>query len=77
VFIHLAVVGGNLKLTLIDNGIGFDVAKGRALGLGIRSMRERLRLLGGTFRVESQEGAGTKIEASLFLEESLASDRVA
>jgi PAS domain S-box-containing protein len=77
VFLHLAVVGGNLKLTVIDNGVGFDVAKGRTLGLGIRSMRERVRLLGGTFRVESQEGAGAKIEASLFLEGSILSERIA
>jgi signal transduction histidine kinase len=40
-------------------------------------MRERVRLLGGTFRVESQEGAGAKIEASLFLEGSILSERIA
>jgi signal transduction histidine kinase len=74
VFMHLAVIGGNLKLAVIDNGIGFDVDTGRTMGLGIRSMRERLRLIGGTFRVESSHGTGTKVEASLFLEKSLLSE---
>jgi signal transduction histidine kinase len=76
-FMHLAVAGGNLKLTIIDNGVGFDVVRDRIQGLGIRSMRERLRLLGGTFRVESQEGAGAKVEASLLLDESLPSEQIA
>jgi PAS domain S-box-containing protein len=69
VFIHLATIGERLRLTVIDNGVGFDVNKGSTFGLGLRSMRERLRLLGGDFRVESQPGAGTKLEASLPLEE--------
>jgi PAS domain S-box-containing protein len=69
VFLHLAASGENLRLTVIDNGVGFDVHKGASFGLGLRSMRERLRLLGGTFRVESQPGAGAKIEAHLSLTE--------
>ncbi len=50
-----------LLLTVIDDGVGFDVSKitdveesGR--GRGVFSMRERLMLLGGAGRIESQPG---------------------
>ena len=46
---------------------GFDVSSGQTFGLGIRSMRERVRLVGGSFRVDSHSGAGTKIEANVLM----------
>ncbi len=50
-------------LSVRDNGKGFDPANrtSRAKGLGLLSMQERLRLLGGFFRVHSLAGHGTKI----------------
>jgi signal transduction histidine kinase len=49
-----------------DDGEGFDleVAEGTSLsgGLGLRSMRERAGMLGGSLRVDSAPGAGTKVE---------------
>ena len=56
----------NLSLEIADNGQGFDPAaavdKGR---LGVEGMRERVEILGGTFRVESKPGKGTTVIASL------------
>ena len=44
-------------------GTGFDVESlGRKAGLGFVSMRERLRVLRGTVRVDSEPSRGTKID---------------
>jgi len=51
-----------LRLTVADNGVGFvpQPSKGRA-GMGLASMRERVRLLRGKLSVESAPGEGTLI----------------
>jgi PAS domain S-box-containing protein len=52
----------NLTLQILDNGIGFNVEQSRlAAGLGLISMRERMRLVGGVFEIWSEPGRGTKI----------------
>lgn len=53
-----------LRLTVIDNGAGFDVAS-RNGGLGLTSMEERLRLIGGRLRITARPGSGTEIRASV------------
>ena len=59
-----------VMLTLEDNGIGFDTSdNGIENGAGIRSMRERAELIGGSFRLNSQIGQGTKIEVRVSSEE--------
>ena len=55
-----------------DDGRGFEQAsEGDGAGRGIHSMRERTELVGGTFRLYSTPGAGTKIEASIPLDGGL------
>jgi signal transduction histidine kinase/ABC-type uncharacterized transport system substrate-binding protein len=49
-----------ISLRIEDKGIGFDSSRSKA-GLGIRSMQERIRLLGGRFEIRSQSGEGTVI----------------
>ena len=49
-----------LTLRVSDSGAGFDPAV-RVPGLGLVSMRERLRLVGGKFSLQSAPGAGTEI----------------
>jgi PAS domain S-box-containing protein len=52
-----------LRLTIEDNGRGFDVdSLEHRAGLGFVSMRERLRVLRGTVRVDSAASRGTKID---------------
>jgi len=53
-----------IHLTVSDSGAGFDweVAK-QSRGLGLISMEERLKLLDGTFSIESQPERGTRINA--------------
>ena len=52
-----------VALCIVDDGAGFDarLADGKG-GLGLVSMRERLRLVGGTIAIDSRPGAGTRIE---------------
>ena len=53
-----------LTLNVSDEGKGFDpsVASG---GLGLLSMLERVRFLGGSVLVKSQVGSGTQVDAEL------------
>ena len=54
-----------IKLQVIDDGIGFDVKQVKKVHLGIRGMRERVEMLGGTFIVNSNANNGTEITAVL------------
>ncbi|MCC7033695.1 MAG: HAMP domain-containing protein [Acidobacteria bacterium] len=62
VAIDLAGHDATLSLTIHDNGVGLDpsVAKGPH-SLGILGMRERVRLVGGTFHIDGGPGRGTTI----------------
>jgi PAS domain S-box-containing protein len=53
-----------IHLVVSDSGAGFDSeAAKESRGLGLISMEERLRVLKGTFSIESQPNRGTKIHA--------------
>jgi two-component system sensor histidine kinase NreB len=49
----------------VDDGVGFVVEHYSTTGLGLASMRERVRLVGGKFEVISESMRGTTIDASL------------
>jgi signal transduction histidine kinase len=53
--------GSALRLVVSDNGHGFDPILGEARGLGLRSMRERARGIGGEMTVASAPSGGTSI----------------
>jgi signal transduction histidine kinase len=53
-----------LEVTVRDEGCGFDLNRlGRNEGLGVRSMEERARALGGDFAIKSGPGNGTTLKA--------------
>ncbi|MDO9623747.1 MAG: histidine kinase [Pseudomonas sp.] len=54
--VRLQHQGGRLRLLVRDNGIGAQMPQ-RA-GIGLRSIRERARCLGGVLRLHSRPGAG-------------------
>ena len=62
--VHLRGTGDAVDLTVRDEGVGFDVdAASRGLGLGLTSMKERLKLVGGELVIESQSARGTTVLA--------------
>jgi signal transduction histidine kinase len=51
-------------LVVSDAGVGFDVEEAkRGSGLGLVSMEERLKLVGGDLSIESERRRGTAIHA--------------
>jgi signal transduction histidine kinase len=57
-----------LRVVIADDGQGFTPGSQRndkARPLGLRSMRERVEALGGTFQVNSQPGSGTQVTATI------------
>jgi two-component system nitrate/nitrite sensor histidine kinase NarX len=66
--IELRDVDGTPVLSVTDDGSGFDptsVVASLTGGFGLRSMRERVELLGGTLDVHTAPGDGTRIVARL------------
>jgi two-component system NarL family sensor kinase len=61
----------DLMMVIEDDGRGFTPGgeESRGKGLGIINMRERLRGMGGSFRIISAPGKGTRIRASIPMEE--------
>jgi len=61
--VDLAAVDGEMRLSIADDGKGFDLEAVRAgAGLGLLSMRERVRLVRGRIEWRSRPGAGTRVE---------------
>ena len=62
--VTLVGAGDALLLSVADSGRGFDEADAADRdGLGLASMRERLRLVGGELTISSRSGQGTTLEA--------------
>jgi signal transduction histidine kinase len=60
--VKLERIADEILLSIRDKGAGFDVdAAGRSGGIGLLSIRERARLVGGTATVHSHPGQGTEI----------------
>lgn len=61
----LEYLPGEVRLEIVDNGVGFDpaAAGGPAGGFGLRSMGERVAALGGALSVDSLPGEGTTVRA--------------
>jgi PAS domain S-box-containing protein len=61
--VHVHGASDGIHLTIEDSGGGFDLdSLERRAGLGFVSMRERLRVLRGTVRVDSAPARGTRID---------------
>ncbi len=66
--IFLTVEGSDVVMVIADDGVGFDErARGRA-GMGLDSMRKRIKKMGGSLRVTSRPGEGTRISVRAPLE---------
>jgi signal transduction histidine kinase len=62
--VNLRRTDNRLEVSVRDRGCGFDLSGLRQSGgIGIRSMEERARQLGGEFEIHSVPGKGTRVEA--------------
>jgi signal transduction histidine kinase/ligand-binding sensor domain-containing protein len=61
VWLRAVVDARALEMCIEDNGRGFAHAPDDALADGLRNMQQRMADIGGSFRVESAPGKGTKI----------------
>jgi signal transduction histidine kinase len=63
---HVSLNGhvNTVSLTVQDSGAGFDPHEGlRGPGLGLTTMKERLKVVRGQLSIDSQRGHGTTIHA--------------
>ena len=58
---------GGLVFEISDDGAGFDPAA-VARGAGLTNMTDRLGAIGGTLRIESGPGRGTRIAGAIPLD---------
>jgi signal transduction histidine kinase len=66
---RLSASDQDLVIEVVDDGRGFDSSRAISNGhLGLRSMRQRAELLGGTLEIASVPGTGTTVRARLPVE---------
>jgi signal transduction histidine kinase len=64
--VELSGNADEIDLCISDSGQGFDAQSVKGVtGLGLISMRERLRLVGGHLSIESESSRGTRIRVSI------------
>jgi PAS domain S-box-containing protein len=68
--VSLALVDGYLELTVNDDGCGFDPEtvfgmEDTLSGFGLSSMRERVEICEGRFKIDTRIGEGTRVKVSL------------
>jgi two-component system, NarL family, sensor kinase len=68
VVIALQRIGPRVRLSICDNGSGFDVEHGPAKGIGLTHMEDRVRKIGGRLDIQSTVGRGTCIVVHVYLE---------
>ena len=66
VSVELTGADGELRLSVSDDGKGFDPGAARAdAGLGLLTMRERVRLIHGDIQLQSRPDAGTRVDVRI------------
>jgi len=55
---------GNVQLSIEDNGVGFDTGTVKG-GFGLHGIRQRVKMLGGSIQITSDQGAGTRLELEI------------
>jgi two-component system sensor histidine kinase UhpB len=65
VTVRVQSTGERVELTVADDGVGFRRGERAGAGLGLRSIDERVRLVRGDARIESQPGFGTRLTVSI------------
>jgi len=67
-----------IHLTVRDNGVGFDPDNAlKSDGIGIISMRERVRFVNGTISIDSRINGGTTVAVDVPLAHAMATSQTA
>ena len=74
--VRLATAGNKVSLQVEDDGAGFTPRTAFERGFGLTGMRERAAALGGTARVQSEKGKGTRIRIVFPIGESASKRRI-
>ena len=67
VSLSLSITPISVKLTIKDNGMGFDPDHIPSGHYGLKGLNERARLLGGVMHIHSTPGKGTEVEVEVKL----------
>ena len=63
--VEVTGTGDAVALVIADTGVGFDPDTVGPRGLGLPGIRQRLELVGGSLRLWSKAGQGTRLEVSV------------
>jgi PAS domain S-box-containing protein len=63
--LKLENIGKSLRMSILDNGRGFDVHHEYTGHMGLLSMKERIHKIGGNLHIRSTPGQGTEIQAEV------------
>ncbi|MGL4398743.1 MAG: ATP-binding protein [Luteolibacter sp.] len=69
-FLRIHCQGQTLLVVVEDNGAGFDLELADSVRNGLTSMTERMKELGGRCQIETQPGAGCRVEFQVPLPKS-------
>jgi PAS domain S-box-containing protein len=75
--ISLSETAGRINLTIRDDGTGLPAHRRKEPGMGLRIMRYRAGMIGGSLAVEKEDRRGTKVTCSVRLPVGNVSDRPA
>jgi signal transduction histidine kinase len=64
VFINILLTKENIKLSIRDNGKGFDTTAAKE-GIGLQNMRQRVELFSGIFTISSSPGNGCELKVEI------------
>ncbi|MDF0676173.1 MAG: ATP-binding protein [Nitrospira sp.] len=73
IVVSLRMRGARIRVSILDDGIGFSTADGQPRGYGLANMEARAKRLGGTLKLQSRAGEGTQVIAEFSLEPLLVS----
>jgi signal transduction histidine kinase len=65
VFLRISAAPDELRISIEDDGSGFEAAKTDASGHGLANMRTRMEAIGGRFSISSRPGGGCVISLTL------------
>jgi signal transduction histidine kinase len=63
VWVSVRGAAAEIRLQVVDRGVGFDTQGAAPVGVGLVAIRERLQLVNGDSMIVSRPGEGTRVEA--------------